>query len=118
MSKLSRVAAAGIITLALCGLDFAQTPQSFDVPAIRPDKNGASSGTGFDFNGTNLRITNATLQYLIRSAYHIQGDQIADGPAWLDSDRYDIEAKTGALKKSPLRCSEPCCKTCSRFALD
>jgi uncharacterized protein (TIGR03435 family) len=39
------------------------------------------------------------LQYLIRSAYRIQADQIVGGPAWLDSDRYDIDAKTGGTEK-------------------
>jgi uncharacterized protein (TIGR03435 family) len=85
---------------SLC-IAHAQSPQSFDAAAIRPDTIGAGPGTGFDFNGASLKITNATLQYLIRTAYRIQGDQIVGGPGWLDSDRYDIEAKTGATERIP-----------------
>ena len=72
-----------------------QPSQAFDVAAIRPNLSGSAPGTGFDLNGTGrLRVTNATLKFLIQSAYRIQSDQIAGGPGWLDSDRYDIDAKT------------------------
>src|SRR5580658_1574230 len=95
LSGLTRGVAIGGWALALvCRISHGQTPPEFDAAAIRPNMIGASAGTGFDFNGTSLRITNATLQYLIRSAYGVQGDQIAGGPTWLDSDRFDIVAKT------------------------
>jgi uncharacterized protein (TIGR03435 family) len=77
----------------------AQTEPSFEAAAIHPDTVGAGPGTGFDFNGTTLRVTNATVQYLICSAYRVQSDQVVGGPAWLDSDRFDIEAKTGGAEK-------------------
>ncbi|HVW08765.1 MAG TPA: TIGR03435 family protein [Bryobacteraceae bacterium] len=80
---------------ALC-VAAGQPSQTFDVAAIRANVIGASAGTGFDFNGFRLRVTNATLQFLIRSAYGIQGEQIVGGPSWLDEDRYDIEANTGS----------------------
>ena len=40
-------------------------------------------------------MTNASLRGLIRSAYDIQSFQLEGGPAWLDSDAYDIAATTG-----------------------
>src|SRR5215469_14929209 len=90
---------AVILMLALtCS---AQTHPSFEAAAIHPNAAGAAPGTGFNFDGTSLSVTNATLQYLIRSAWHMQADQIVGGPAWLASDRYDIEAKTGGTEKIP-----------------
>jgi len=82
-----------ITTLLLLPVVDAQVRPVFEVAAIRPDTVGAAAGTGFDFNGVGLRITNATLQYLIRSAYRVQGDQILSAPAWLESDRFGIDAK-------------------------
>jgi uncharacterized protein (TIGR03435 family) len=45
--------------------------------------------------GGRLRIVNEPVKLLIRTAFQIQNAQIAGGPAWLATDRYDIEAKTG-----------------------
>ncbi len=94
-----RFAAIVSLTLMSFCLAGAQTQPSFEAAAIHPDTVGAGPGTGFDFNGASLRITNATVQYLIRSAFRVQSDQIVGGPAWLDSDRYDIDAKTGGTEK-------------------
>ncbi len=94
-----RLATTAILALTSVCVAYAQTQPSFEATAIHPDTVGASPGTGFDFNGTTLRVTNATVQYLIRSAYRVQADQVVGGPAWLDSDRYDIDAKTGGTEK-------------------
>jgi uncharacterized protein (TIGR03435 family) len=40
-----------------------------------------------------LRIQNYTLRQLIQDSYVLKKYQVPGGPAWLDSDRYDIEAK-------------------------
>ncbi len=40
-----------------------------------------------------LTATNATPQLLIGDAYEVQDDQIVGAPSWLNSQRYDIEAK-------------------------
>jgi len=70
--------------------------QQFEVASIRPDTAGPSAGTSFNvFEGGRLRITNEPVKLLIRAAFQLQDAQIAGGPAWLDTDRYDIEAKTG-----------------------
>ncbi len=43
-----------------------------------------------------LIVKNTTLRNLIRMAYHVRDFQIAGGPAWIDSDRYDMEVKMGS----------------------
>ena len=78
----------------------AQTPDQFEVAVIRPSIAPATSGTSFNtFAGGRLKISNEPIKLLIRTAFQIQNAQIAGGPAWLDTDRYDIEAKTGHDKK-------------------
>lgn len=94
MIALTRAGAIAGLWIALSG----QPSQEFEVAAIHPDMIGASAGTGFNFDGGTLRVTNATLQFLIGKAYHIQSDQIIGGPGWLDSDRYDIDAKPPAAQ--------------------
>jgi uncharacterized protein (TIGR03435 family) len=41
---------------------------------------------GFDATGVNVRM-------LIKMAYNIQDNQLENAPSWIDSDRYDIDAK-------------------------
>jgi uncharacterized protein (TIGR03435 family) len=81
-------------------LAWGQSPQAFEVAVIRPSLVAPNAGTSFNvFEGGRLRITNEPVKLLIRTAFRIQNAQIAGGPAWLDTDRYDIEAKTGRPEK-------------------
>jgi uncharacterized protein (TIGR03435 family) len=85
--------------LLLPGLQ-GQSPQQFEVAVIRPNLSGASAGTSFEvFEGGRLKITNEPVKLLIRAAFQLQNAQIGGGPAWLETDRYDIEAKTGRPEK-------------------
>jgi len=69
--------------------------QKFEAASIHPNPGGAE-GSVVDFEDSGLlRARNVSLKMLMRSAYSVQDDQIIGGPKWLDSDRYDIEAKTG-----------------------
>jgi uncharacterized protein (TIGR03435 family) len=92
------MASAGMLLLLSAGL--AQAPRQFEVAVIKPTLAGANAGTSFNlFEGGRIRITNETVKLLIRAAFEIQNAQIVGGPGWLDTDRYDIEAKTGRPEK-------------------
>lgn len=73
-------------------------PRQFEVAAIHPSHAAAGSSLEL-FDGGRLKITNESVKLLLRIAFGLQNSQIAGGPAWLDGDRYDIEAKTGRLEK-------------------
>jgi uncharacterized protein (TIGR03435 family) len=78
-----------------CTLAFAQ---QFEVAVIR--QSTASGGTSFNvYDGGRVRIVNEPVKLLIRTAFQLQNAQIAGAPAWIDTDRYDIEAKTGRPEK-------------------
>ena len=95
LRRLLAFVSCGIVLLLPEGLH-GQTPQQFEVAVIRPNVSGVSAGTSFSvFDGGRLVITNEPVKLLIRAAFQLQNAQIAGGPAWLDGDRYDIEAKTG-----------------------
>jgi uncharacterized protein (TIGR03435 family) len=83
------IAIVAVLTVAA-----AQTSPTFEVASIHPNQSGSTdSVVNFPETG-RLIITNATLKTLIRGAWGIQNDQISGGPKWLDTDRYDMEAKT------------------------
>src|SRR5215218_10026603 len=58
-------------------------------PDGRPEI-GNSNGRG--------RAKNATLKMIMATAYQVPIFQISGGPAWVDSERLDIEAKAEDLK--------------------
>jgi bla regulator protein blaR1 len=71
----------------------ADTPRQFDVAAIKPNNSGANVLGIRVVPGGGLRAVNATLRSLISEAYQVRDFEVSGGPAWLDSARYDIEAK-------------------------
>jgi uncharacterized protein (TIGR03435 family) len=65
---------------------------SYATVRIKPDKSGLQR-QGLKLGPGELVVTNETLQMMIRDAYQIEFDQIHGGPDWLDTDRYDVQAK-------------------------
>ena len=64
---------------------------AFDVASVKP-----STGNIADFRvypGGRLHITGQTVNIILRQAYGLEHYQISGGPPWLDTDRFDIEAK-------------------------
>lgn len=78
----------------------AASAQQFEVVSIRPDNAGPGPGTSANISeGGVVQVTNATMRWVIRTAFHLEDRQVLGGPGWLDNDRYDIEAKTGRPEK-------------------
>lgn len=88
-----------VVFLAASSLVGAQTPASFEVASIRRNMSGSMNTQIDRMDGGRLRITNASLKTLIRNAFGLQAFQFDGGPGWLDTDMYDIEAKTGRAEK-------------------
>src|SRR5581483_3913617 len=87
------------VAAAACGL-FAQTapaPLSFEVASIKPSAPPADGRVfrGVQFQpGGGFRASNVTLQGLVTFAYQVRDFQIAGGPAWMNSEAYDIQARS------------------------
>ena len=92
-----------LLPLAICArLVYGQTETrpSFEVASIKPN-NSTSPGRRMGVPGDRFIATNETVGALIATAYGASGlvpqpllrYQISGGPSWLDSDRFDIEAK-------------------------
>jgi bla regulator protein blaR1 len=80
---------------------------SFEVASIKPNKSG-DRGMFFQIpHGGRFRAVNVGVKMLIGYAYNIRDFQISGGPGWLNSEKYDIEAKTeGAASDDPMKLSE------------
>jgi len=77
--------------LSICVL--AQQPQ-FEVASIKPSSASPDS-SGFSTGHGRLVGTNVTLKRSIIGAYSVGPNQVVGGPDWIDSDRFDINAKAG-----------------------
>ena len=73
---------------------------SYATVSIKPDKSGLQR-QGLKLGPGELIVTNETLQMMIRDAFQIEFDQIHGGPDWLNTERYDVQAKVdkSALEK-------------------
>ena len=68
----------------------------FAVGSIRPSNSEGRPEVG-NFNGRGYG-KNATLKMMMATAYQVPAFQISGGPKWVDSDRFDIEARAGDPK--------------------
>lgn len=63
----------------------------FEVATIKPSKAGAP-GKGFRMNGRQFTTLNTSLNDLMTFAFGIHVRQIVGGPAWFESEKYDLLA--------------------------
>lgn len=64
----------------------------FEVASVKHNNSG-SRASSFNGRAGRYSATNAPLRFLIQQAYKVQPFQIIGAPDWIDSERYDIEAK-------------------------
>lgn len=76
-------------------VDVVASRPKFEVAAIKPSSSNERLSVQFAPGG-RLVVTNATLRFLMKLAYDVNDDQIGNEPGWVDSKRYDVEAKGDA----------------------
>jgi uncharacterized protein (TIGR03435 family) len=70
----------------------ADADPSFEVATIKPSKPD-QQGSGITLQGVRLKTVNTSLAELIKFAYNVQDKQIIGAPAWVDTDKFDIDAQ-------------------------
>ena len=66
----------------------------FEVASIKPSTNTAGPNLNeIAPGGQRFTATNTSLKLLIMIAYEVSDRQVSDGPGWLNSEFYDVEAK-------------------------
>ena len=73
-------------------------PEAFEVASIKVSKVDNARQWGQFYDGGRFSATNTPLAWLIRVAYDLPltSSQPVGGPDWLNSERYNIEAKASA----------------------
>jgi len=75
----------------VCSLACVLAAQSFEVASIKPNNSGSHSSR-WNTNDGGVRAENISLKQMIELAYDVK-DYSLSGPAWLDSERFDVQAK-------------------------
>jgi uncharacterized protein (TIGR03435 family) len=100
------VSAVTLLAFALAGsfaphwIAYAQRLE-FEVASVKPS---GPSGEQFrigSWPGGRFTATDANLKRLIQTAYDVRSHQISGGPNWLESAKFDIEAKADAATPIP-----------------
>jgi uncharacterized protein (TIGR03435 family) len=89
------------ITLLQATWCFGQTTApapAFEVASVKVSK-APPGGSDSDSTVGSIRMRNFTLRRCIQLAYNVKESQVLGGPKWLDSDRYDIDAKSAAAAR-------------------
>ena len=79
---------------------------AFEVASIKPSPTG-DNRVGIGIPPGRFMATGLTTKRLIEFAYNLKDDQLSAGPSWINSERYDIDAKEAdslveALQNLPL----------------
>jgi uncharacterized protein (TIGR03435 family) len=72
------------------------TLPSFEVASIKPHVSDNQPGVRVMMGGpdvSHFRASNATVKMLIGTAYSVKEFQVSGGPSWINSERFDIDAK-------------------------
>jgi uncharacterized protein (TIGR03435 family) len=101
LSAAQKAVLAGVGTVVVVAPILAQSVPlpSFEVTSVKPTSAGPVSvgvwgGAGLSFTpGGGFSATNVTLGSVIRLAYGLRDFQTVGGPEWLDTDRFDIQAR-------------------------
>jgi uncharacterized protein (TIGR03435 family) len=72
-------------------------PLSFEVASVKPNSSSDTRSPSMILPGGRFTATNNTVRALILNAYGIQIPSLLQGgPGWIDSARYDVDARAGA----------------------
>jgi uncharacterized protein (TIGR03435 family) len=97
--------ALAVFSICACrALAQSDAQPAFEVASIKPAAPGQRGTHIQNAPGGRLNINNMSLKEMIVMAWRVQPFQVSGGPAWLDSVRFDISAKS---EKSPKKGEMP-----------
>lgn len=83
----------GVVALSVT-VTAQQPVPAFEVASIKPHTSDDGRVTMVLQPGGRFVATRVPLRHVIRTAFQLQDDQIVGGPEWLDTDRFDIDARS------------------------
>ena len=86
-----------VLGMALARLSAESAETAFEVATVKPTPADARVPIGwFSYPGGRLVITNCTLRQIVSLAYGVDDVGLSGGLAWIDADRWDINARAAA----------------------
>ena len=82
---------AGVVYFASARAQSQNAP-AFEVASVKPNTSGDSSSRTSS-RDTGLVATNTTVKMLILMAFNLKDFQLAGGPSWIESERFDVSAR-------------------------
>jgi uncharacterized protein (TIGR03435 family) len=82
---------SGVMFLALTAFPQTATAPAFEVASIKPST--MTFGSYYRYLPGGRLSVMSWIKQVIEVAYGVEGYQVSGGPAWLNEDRYNIEAK-------------------------
>lgn len=105
---MARTLLAAVLCASFVAVAVTQTQKpTFEVASIRRNMSGAPLFRfSIDFHPARFVASNVFLRLVVAVAYAEEGrdpaiDRVIGGPAWIDSDAFDIEATTERTASSP-----------------
>jgi len=85
---------AAIVAMGLTLVTAAAAAQTFDTVHIFRSTSSTLPGMRAAFTQGSYELRDATLVDLIRAAWNVPSQNVTGGPQWLDTQRFDVVAKT------------------------
>jgi uncharacterized protein (TIGR03435 family) len=87
----------GVVLSSVAAGQTTQKPPAFDIAEIHASPRSSNPFmSGGILRGGRYVLHKATMVDLIRTAYEIDADNVIGGPSWLESDRFEVNAKMPA----------------------
>lgn len=76
-------------------------PSAFEVASVKPTgRPPSSSSTGWTVSHGTFTAHDAWVRAMVAVAYGVHAAQVHGGPAWIDTEQYDVIAKAGSTDVS------------------
>jgi len=96
-----RLVAASTCLISVVVCLHGQSPPAFDAVSVKPSPLDTIERSLTHNAGGRLTTSNGTVRMLILLAYQVMPYQVSGGPAWINTDGYDIEAKAANPNSTP-----------------
>jgi hypothetical protein len=104
-----------VVVTGIAGLALQAQPPAFEVASVKMSDPG-TQGNQTQWDPGRLVVRGTSVKQLLQWAYQVTPLQISGGPSWLDTKKFDIEAKLrGRIPKTSFsKCSGRCSLTDSK----
>jgi bla regulator protein blaR1 len=105
-----RIVAVGMLWFCMAGYVYSQpsaTQATFEVASVKPSEPSVLGLFTHFLPGGGLQITGATIKDLVAIAYNVRVFQISGGPAWIGTERFNVDSRPVDARAATLVATAP-----------